>query len=223
MIVGVVGFIGSGKGTVGEILKDYGFQPLSFASTLKDITAEMFGWPRHLLEGDTEESRKFREQHDSYWSQEFGKDFTPRLALQLMGTEVGRNVFHEDFWVIKTKMEMHKRMSQGQENFVITDVRFPNEIKMISSEGGILIELQRGLTPHWYEVARKANSGDIHALQWMKNQSGIHPSEWSWIGCDVDYVIENNRTLEELNKNIISCLTKSFGANIIRESIEGVL
>lgn len=223
MIVGVVGFIGSGKGTVGEILKQHNFHQLSFASSLKDVTADMFGWPRHLLEGDTEESRTFREQRDEYWSQEFDKDFTPRLALQLMGTEVGRNVFHEDFWVIKTKMEMHKKMSEGIENFVITDVRFPNEIKMITSEGGVLIELKRGITPHWYDIASKANSGDNHALQWMKNQSGVHPSEWSWIGYDVDYVIENNGTLEDLKKKIISCLTKSFGANIICESFEGVL
>jgi hypothetical protein len=103
MIVGLLGFIGSGKGTAGDILKDMGFTPISFAKGVKDITAEMFGWPRHLLEGDTQHSREWREKPDKFWSYEFEKDFTPRLALQLMGTEVGRNVFHQDFWVIKLK------------------------------------------------------------------------------------------------------------------------
>jgi hypothetical protein len=223
MIVGVLGFIGSGKGTVGDILKETVFQHLSFASPLKDVTADMFGWPRELLEGDTEESRIFREKRDEYWSQEFKKDFTPRLALQLMGTEVGRNVFHEDFWVIKAKLEMHKQMSCGVENFVITDVRFPNEMKMLQKEGGILIEVQRGVKPHWYDIANKANRGDTHALSWMQNMSGVHISEWGWVGSEIDYVIENNGTKEQLKKKVVSCLTNSFGANIMNESIEGVL
>ena len=46
MIVGLVGFIGSGKGTAGDILKDFGFQQISFAGGVKDIAAVMFDWPR---------------------------------------------------------------------------------------------------------------------------------------------------------------------------------
>ena len=75
MIVGLLGFIGSGKGTAGDILKDMGFTPVSFAKGVKDVTAEMFGWPRHLLEGDTQVSREWREQPDKFWSEEFGKPF----------------------------------------------------------------------------------------------------------------------------------------------------
>jgi len=101
MIVGLLGFIGSGKGTAGDILKDLGFTPLSFAKGVKDVTAEMFGWPRHLLEGDTDASRKWREQPDEFWSKEFKKEFTPRFALQLMGTEVGRMYFTKIFGLLK--------------------------------------------------------------------------------------------------------------------------
>ena len=54
MIIGFVGTIGSGKGTAGEILAQRGFFTESFAAPLKDITASLFGWPRHLLEGDTQ-------------------------------------------------------------------------------------------------------------------------------------------------------------------------
>ena len=189
MIVGLLGFIGSGKGTVGDILTERGFTPISFASTLKDVTASLFGWERVLLEGDTEFSRQFREKPDSFWSQEFGKEFTPRLALQLMGTEVGRNVFHPDFWVIKTKQQMHTLMSMGVENFVITDVRFPNEIDMIHHEGGILIEVERGVQPHWVSVAAKANRGDTKAEKFMR-ESGVHESEWKRIGRSEEHTSE---------------------------------
>ncbi len=214
MIVGLLGFIGSGKGTAGDILKDMGFTPLSFAKGVKDVAAEMFGWPRHLLEGDTDASRKWREQPDQFWSKEFGKEFTPRLALQLMGTEVGRDVFHEDFWVIKMKRYI---MSNPEQNFVITDVRFGNEMQFVHDQGGILIEIQRGIKPHWYEIAIKANRGDQKAESFMLNRSGIHESEWRWIGGNIDYIIENDGTLEDLKKKVTKKLELSYGSSIIEE------
>ena len=214
MIVGLLGFIGSGKGTAGDILKDMGFTPVSFAKGVKDVAAEMFGWPRHLLEGDTQQSRDWREQPDQFWSKEFGKDFTPRLALQLMGTEVGRDVFHKDFWVIKLKNYMQSNPNQS---YVITDVRFQNEIQFVHSMNGILVEVQRGVTPHWYEIASKANRGDYKAEEFMLKQSGIHESEWRWIGGSIDHTIQNDGSLEDLKNNLMKCLTTSYGSSIIGE------
>ena len=69
-IVGVLGWIGSGKGTVGDYLVNHhDFAAMSFAGNLKDATAAIFGWPRNMLEGDTAESRTWREQPDDFWSQ----------------------------------------------------------------------------------------------------------------------------------------------------------
>jgi hypothetical protein len=219
MIVGLLGFIGSGKGTAGDILKDIGFTPVSFAKGVKDVAAEMFGWPRHLLEGDTQHSREWREQPDEFWSKEFGKEFTPRYALQLMGTEVGRDVFHKDFWVIKLKNYIDNAPEQ---NYVITDVRFQNEIDFIDRQGGILIEVRRGITPHWFDIAARANRGDSKAESFMR-ENGPHESEWRWIGNDIDFIINNDGTLEELKEKISKCLTKSFGSHIMEDLKQGVL
>jgi len=219
MIVGLLGFIGSGKGTAGDMLKDMGFTPVSFAKGVKDVAAEMFGWPRHLLEGDTEQSREWREQPDKFWSKELGKDFTPRLALQLMGTEVGRDVFHKDFWIIKLKNYIQQNPNQ---NYVITDVRFQNEIEFVHSFNGVLIEIQRGLKPHWYEIAAKANRGDHKAERFMLEQSGVHESEWRWIGGYIDHHIDNAGSLEELKNKLINCLTQSYGSSILSELKQGV-
>jgi hypothetical protein len=219
MIVGLLGFIGSGKGTAGDILKDLGFTPVSFAKGVKDVAAEMFGWPRHLLEGDTEQSRQWREKPDKFWTEEFQREFTPRLALQLMGTEVGRDVFHQDFWVIKLKNYMQKNPN---ENYVITDVRFQNEIEFVHQQKGILIEIQRGITPHWYEIATKANRGDHKAEEFMLQKSGIHESEWRWIGGFIDHRIDNLGTLEDLKNKMIKCLTASYGSGIMSELKQGV-
>jgi hypothetical protein len=214
MIVGLLGFIGSGKGTAGDILKDMGFTPVSFAKGVKDVAAEMFGWPRHLLEGDTQSSRDWRETPDEFWSKELGKDFTPRWALQLMGTEVGRQVFHEDFWVIRLKKFIEENPNQ---KYVITDVRFSNEMEFVHRNHGILIEIERGAKPNWYTVAELANRGDYKAEKFMLEQSGVHESEWRWVGGDIDYTIVNSGTIDDLRNNLIRKLASSFGSSIMGE------
>jgi len=57
-LIGLCGLIGSGKNTVAEHLMDeHNFISVSFAETLKDAAACIFGWDRDMLEGDTKESR----------------------------------------------------------------------------------------------------------------------------------------------------------------------
>lgn len=195
MIIGLVGFIGSGKGTVGDILETQGFSKDSFAKPLKDACSIMFGWPREMLEGDTEVSRKWREEPDSFWSEKFGYTFTPRLALQLMGTEAGRNVFHQDVWVISLL-----NRAKGK-NVVVTDVRFKNEINYIQQNGGVIVRVRRGEEPEWYKLAEDAAAGFSSAIMGMKDK-GIHQSEWDWIGSEFNYTIDNDGTVNELGNKV---------------------
>jgi hypothetical protein len=195
MIVGLVGFIGAGKGTVADLLVErHNFIKESYANSVKDACATIFGWNRSMLEGDTPESRAWREQDDEWWSEKLGKPFSPRLALQLMGTEAGRGVFHPDLWV-HTVM---RRCSQFPElNYVIADVRFPNEIKAIRDSGGKVIRVSRGNNPEWYSLARECNICDKPEI--MRNAyPEVHYSEWAWIGSDYDITMDNNCTLDEL-------------------------
>jgi hypothetical protein len=68
-IVVLQGLIGSGKdSTARYLLQKYGGVKMSFASTLKDVVSVLFDWDRNLLEGDTEESREWRETIDEWWS-----------------------------------------------------------------------------------------------------------------------------------------------------------
>ena len=76
MIIGICGLIGGGKGTVGDILVEHhNFEKLSFADKLKDAVAHMFDWDRALLEGITDESRKWREQQDDFWSKKLAENY----------------------------------------------------------------------------------------------------------------------------------------------------
>lgn len=201
MIIGIVGFLGSGKGTVGDILiQNYGFYRLSFADAVKDAVSVIFSWPRHLLEGDTQESREFREKPDAFWSKRFGYDVTPRYMLQLMGTEAGRDVFHKDIWIhaLERKLAMF-------DNVVVPDVRFPNEIDFIRKVGGKIVRVKRGPEPDWYDLAHAANNVNfLHSPECHDemSKSGIHYSEWAWVGQEFDHVIDNDGSMEDLRNKI---------------------
>lgn len=206
MLIGLVGFIGSGKGTVGDILVEKGYYRDSFAKPLKDACSNIFGWDRKLLEGDTKESREWREQPDKFWTKEFGRNFTPREALQRLGTEAGREVFHKDIWVIS----LLKRVNG--DDAVITDVRFKNEIEMVHNHGGKIVRVKRGPEPEWFEDAIRYNRGIRKNFGWANakyrlQDLGIHSSEIDWVGCHVDYTLENNGTLEDLGNEVERMLT----------------
>ena len=208
MIVGVSGFIGSGKNTVAEQLTEkYNFRKDSFAASLKDACAYLFDWRRDLLEGETNESREWREQPDTWWGNKLGIDnFTPRLALQLMGTDVMRNHFNENIWFLTMENRIRKNPEQ---HVVVSDVRFSNEIKFIQDLGGIMIRVNRGPTPVWYETAILANKGNSFAKNAMTTiYSDTHFSEWAWVGSNFDFELNNDSTIEILRAEIDEIVTR---------------
>jgi hypothetical protein len=207
MIVGLVGFIGSGKGTAGDILAARGFLRDSFAAPVKDAVSVIFGWPRFLLEGDTNQSRAFREMPDDFWSEVMGRPFTPREALQQMGTEAGRNVYHPDIWT--RALERRITSSNDKSDFVITDVRFNNEAKLIRQLGGRVIEVTRGRLPEWYEYAIQLNEDNNWDgnVQKMDEFPHVHYSEWAWIGSpEITDVVSNDGTVADLESSLLAIL-----------------
>lgn len=213
MIIGLCGFIGSGKGTFADILVEkHGFLKESFANGVKDATAVVFGWDRQLLEGDTVQSRAWREQPDAFWSKKFGKEFSPRLALQLMGTEAGRDVFHQDLWIYS----LQKRIKE-EKNYVIADVRFPNEIKAIQEMGGKVVRIKRGPNPEWYYTALDFNM----KASIVKPDDSIHYSEWAWIGTALDAIVDNNRTFDDLNKKVDFLIDSLYNKHIEANEVIG--
>ena len=202
MIVGITGFIGSGKGTVANMFVERGCSEDSFAAPLKDLTSSIFGWPRHLMEGDTVESRDFRETPDMFWTKKLGvPNFTPRLALQLLGTEVLRNHFDQDIWLNSLEYRIRKQ-NLGAPCTVVSDARFRNELDLIKSMGGVVIWVQRGELPEWFDIASQAHNNVVSRKIMQTKYRDVHESEWNWAGYPVDYIIDNNGTLEDLSKQV---------------------
>ncbi len=209
MIIGIVGHMGSGKDTVGNfITESLGSLSCSdsFAAPLKDLVSNIFGWPRYLLEGDTIESREFRETPDIFWTRKTGIDhFTPRLALQLMGTDVLRDHFHNDIWI--NSLEYRLRKVPESKTVVVTDARFTNELDIIKQLCGTIIWVQRGDLPDWYETAVEANGGNVVSKRIMTTRyRDVHQSEWNWAGYPVDHIIRNTGTLEDLKNKTLQIL-----------------
>lgn len=205
-IIGICGFIGSGKDTAADYLVNFHeFRRDSFAATLKDAVAAVFGWDRELLEGRTKQAREWREQVDPWWAERLDMpDLTPRWVLQWWGTEVCRKAFHNDIWIAS----LESRLRNSNDNIVISDCRFPNEITAIKAAGGKVIWVQRGELPSWHIMAAKANRGDTFATEKLK-ALGVHASETAWVGTDFDAVIDNNDSVDALYLQIAKIVHKT--------------
>jgi hypothetical protein len=200
MIIGISGLIGSGKDTIADYLQNiHQFRRESFANSLKDAVAMVFGWPRDMLEGRTRESREWRERVDTWWADRLNiPNLTPRWVLQHWGTEVCRKAFHDDIWIASIENKLRKT----QDDIVISDVRFPNEIKAITNAGGVVIRVKRGADPEWYEIAEYANE-NIPTYREQLARYNIHISETAWIGSSFNRVIDNSEDgLDQLYRQI---------------------
>ena len=208
MLVGISGYIGSGKDTVADYLITFkGFKRMSYAGPLKDAVSSIFGWDRDLLEGSTKYSREWRDTVDPWWAERLDiKHLTPRWVLQQWGTEVGRRAFHDDIWIAS----IENQLRNIKDNVVISDCRFPNELKSIKRSGGITIRVSRGPNPAWHEAALQYckgfyTEGYKEALKVLEEHN-VHASEYSSVGLDFDHYIENNGTIDDLHKKIDSII-----------------
>jgi hypothetical protein len=199
-IYAICGFVGSGKDTLANLIKEYyeiyqmNVVKLSFAKVLKDIVALVFNWDRSLLEGDTKESRIWREKVDEWWSKRLNiHNLTPRYILQNWGTEVLRNNFHPDIWI--ACLENQLRFS-GADIILITDCRFENEIETLRNFNTKFIWIQRGDNPRWVK----------DYIQEDVIPKNIHPSEYSWLKNEFDFIIENDKDINHLKNKIFNLL-----------------
>ena len=104
---------------------------------------------------------------------------TPKLVMQLLGTEGVRNNIHFNAWVISTFDNFNKYT----DHWIIPDVRFPNELEAIKKRGGLTIGITRTAID-------------------SKEVVDYHSSETSLDEAVFDYVIDNSYDIEELLKQV---------------------
>ena len=132
MLVGLCGLAGSGKDTVAEILsRQNDFVTISFAGPIYKAISDITGLtPRELKDRDIKEQ-------PIPW---LGK--SPRVLLQTLGTEWGREMVSDDIW-IKIALRRAAQYEGSRWGVVITDVRFDNEAEAIRAAGGQVWRVER--------------------------------------------------------------------------------
>lgn len=201
MIIGLSGLAGSGKDSCANIImKNHeNWVKTSFAKAMKDAVAGMYGLPRDMLEGDTKQSREWREQPNAFWSEKLGEEITPRKILQNFGTQLVRTHVNQDFWVYRTEYELDQLEAEGK-NILITDVRFPNEADMIRAHGGQIWHVFCGEIPQWFTDYKD------HGIV----PQGIHESEYKWAATMPDMVIHPSQKGLELLEKMVEAAYKNI-------------
>lgn len=191
-----------------------------FADKLKDIVCLLIGCTREELELHDFKNKELGEEWWYYkvytsgniYSYLENKDIlpsseyylekhTPRTLMQLLGTECGRQIIHPNIWVnsLMSEYSSGKQIDRSRVvrktiydcSWLITDMRFPNELQAIKDKGGIVLRINRN---------NATSKGiDLHQkLEYEITGKGNHISETALDNSIFDYVIENNGTLEEL-------------------------
>lgn len=125
-VVALTGAAGSGKSTAAEyLIRHHGYERVKFAGPLKDM-CRAIGLTEDHIEGHLKEVP---------CDMLCGK--TPRYLMQAVGTELGRNLIGEDFWIL---LWLHRVV--GAKRVVVDDCRFPNEAGAVRSLGGVIIKLE---------------------------------------------------------------------------------
>ncbi len=201
-LIGISGKMGSGKDEVGNIIQKLSmpenserrkdgitiptYQIKKFALKLKEVAAMFTG-----IDVEQFEDQKFKVQPLSKEWEFDGHTLTGRELLQKIGTEVGRNI-HPNTWInalfSEYTLELRRvpnvkggtTIADAYPNWIITDVRFPNEADAIKNRGGVVIRINRPTV--------------------IIDQ---HPSEISLDTYEkFDYIIENTGSLDDLHLNV---------------------
>ena len=187
-LIGISGKIGSGKDTAAEIIQHltnpmgldmFPYEVKKFAGKLKTIASILTGIPVEKFE-DQEFKKQYLGEDWNYQIDKFNpiQKMTVRELLQKLGTDALRDGLHTNVWVNALLADYNENS-----NWLVTDTRFPNEAKAIKDLGGVVLRIERSTC-----------------------QLGTHPSETALDDYTFDYVINNNGSKEDLEKELVKFL-----------------
>jgi len=187
ILIGITGRKRSGKDTIGNYLvNNHGFVRVAFADALKDACQIIFGLTSEQVYGDLKEIK------DKYW------DYEPRELLQIVGTDLFREALPNklkkigpDIWIRSVDRKIKQLMESGYKRFVITDIRFPNELEFIKNNNGI----------SWKVTRKSVIPQDL---------SSVHASEREIDNLNCDIVFENEQTIVELLRHVDNEFISSY-------------
>lgn len=186
-LIGLGGKLRAGKDAVGDYLEEHrGYTKLGMSDALNEALLALNPWiivPPFEHEGMTWLAQPWRYEtyHALVGYVEAKKNPEVRRLLQVLGTEVGRNMIDPDVWVNIAVRKITELREAGTP-VVITAVRFPNEVEMIRRLGGTTI---------WIERPERGTEGRTAEIEAHASETSVHQDMF-------DSVIHNSRGLELL-------------------------
>lgn len=178
-LIGLTGKKRSGKDTVADrLVSTHGYTRFAFADIMKEMLLRIDPWVQWSPVGNGRLSRLV----DLVGWERAKEEPEVRRLLQALGTEAGRALFGESFWIDRTFAQIAEFHSHGMfppRPVVITDVRFKNEADAVRAAGGLIVRLVRP---------------DVVS-------SDTHPSETDLDRYDYDEIIYNAYDLAALHRH----------------------
>lgn len=185
IVLGVTGKAGTGKDKFSHLLEDnidkncFHVKRFAFADPVKEVCSLLFKHPIN-----------------NFYNQDSKDKLIPafnlsvREAMQKFGTDLVRNNLDKDHWIKYMALNMYERLNiigntftddddylNRGNLFILTDIRFDNEASFVKQCGGKIIKIKR----------------ENHNSMKHESEAGIADSY-------IDYVIDNNSSLIELNR-----------------------
>lgn len=175
MLLGIMGQKRVGKDTAHFLLKQQypEIQRIAFADKMKESLAALLGINLSQLNELKLNSRaKFTlvvPSEERFNFKPIHIEMTMRELLQRYGTESHRDVFGRRFWV---DMTLPSTFNHQDQFFVVTDVRFPEEIDRIRELGGHIIKIVRDQK---MDVDNHSSENSLNDYDFLINNNfGLH-------------------------------------------------
>lgn len=184
-IIAFCGAAGAGKDEAAKALLHLGFTKRSFAEPLRAEVHRSLKHKLFPLKAPREVVSALSGCIIARDTDPWVKPTSPRMRrlLQLWGTDWRRKQ-DRDYW---TKAEARTVPEHGR--FFYTDVRFPNEVELVRSLGGLLYRIDR---PNWPVLD--------------------HESESHWPHFKVDAVIRNDGSIADLHEATLAAIPETLWA-----------
>lgn len=218
------------------------FKVMKFAEKIKVMVCMMLDCSRDLLEDREFKNKELGEEWWYYKVPKVGGGFelisyldndkseswisianprylikmTPRLLMQVFGTNAGRGIVHPNIWV-NSLMSEYKSIDGHYPDWIITDCRFPNELKAIEDKGGFGIKILRSVSARFpTEYTEFEETGRLRSepafIDWLATHTNkeyvklaaslVHESEVALDEIFVKHTITNNGTILDLLKKV---------------------
>ena len=197
MLILLIGKISSGKSTAAKILSEvFGLKEEMFAQPLKDFAVSI-GFSHQEVYGTQEQKLAIND----FWG------ISGREFMQRFGTDVCRELLPKaipnmrlgDRQLWAAVMEKKIKEIGG---IVISDGRFPDEVRLVKQYGGIVLKIYRD------DIKSSTKDSVEHK----------HVSESYIDDLQFDMLVENNGTINELKTELTNMVKYLLDTNIIKDN-----